>query len=147
MTFAEFDEPVDAHKVAFQACIEVAVQDTVPGRISADARGRLRIAKRLEGEDARRGQAGMAAVREIFKVAGARAVLHSPVSFGLHLMGGLAIGQDERTSVVNSRFSLHGFPNIYAADSSVFPAAPGINPALTTMALSHRAGQEVLRNV
>lgn len=194
MTFAEFDEPVDSHRGAFQACksdeprfrkagfklenvfapptslamlypgfgarlqsfmlryrhqacIEVAVQDVVPGRISVDSRGRLKIAKRLEGEDARRGQAGLAAVREIFESAGARAILHSPMSFGLHLMGGLAIGQDERTSVVSSRFSLHGFPNIYAADSSIFPAAPGINPALTIMALSHRASQEVLRGV
>ncbi len=194
MTFAEFDEPVDAHRGAFQACksddprfrkagfklenvfapptsvamlypgfgarlqafmlryrhlacIEVAVHDTVPGRISVDSRGKLQIAKRLGGEDARRGQAGLVAVREILESAGARTILHCPMSFGLHLMGGLAIGQDAQRSAVDGRFSLHGFHNIYIADSSIFPAAPGINPALTIMALSHRASQEVLRDV
>lgn len=194
MTFAEFDEPVDAHKGAFQACksddprfrkagfklenvfapptsvamlypgfgarlqafmlryrylasVEVAVQDTVPGRISVDARGKLRIAKRLEGEDVRRGKAGLLAVREILESVGARTIMHCPMTFGLHLMGGMAIGRDAQSSTVGVGFNLHGFPNIYAADSSIFPAAPGINPALTIMALSHRASQEILKGV
>ncbi len=194
MTFAEFDEPVDAHRGAFQACksddprfrragfklenvfapptsvgmlypgfgarlqefmlryrhlasLEVAVQDVVPGRISVDARGRLRIAKRLEGEDLRRGQAGLRAVREILERAGARTILHCPIGFGLHLMGGVAIGQDARRAAVDERFNLRGFPNIYIADSSIFPAAPGVNPALTIMALGHRASQEILHAV
>ena len=44
-------------------------------------------------------------------------------------------------------FRLHGFDNIYAADSSVFPNAPGINPSFTIMALSSMAGDRILRDV
>jgi choline dehydrogenase-like flavoprotein len=40
---------------------------------------------------------------------------------------------------------VHGHPNVFAADSSIFPSAPGINPSYTIMALSHRAAQEMLR--
>jgi len=54
------------------------------------------------------------------------------------------MGTDPKNSVVNERFQLHGFANIFVADSSIFPAAPGINPALTIMALSHRASLAVL---
>ena len=64
---------------------------------------------------------------------------------GLHLMGGCAIGNDERTSVVNEAFQVHGMNNLYIADSSVFPDAPGINPSLTIMALSHQAAASILR--
>lgn len=192
MTFAAFDDPVDAHRGAFQACksdepafrrmgfklenvfappiatamlfpgwgrrlqefmlryrylacIEVAVQDAAPGRISVDSRGRLRIDKRLGTEDRRRGRAGLRAVREILLSVGARSLLHCPMSFGLHLMGGMAIGGDDSRSVVGMGFRLHGFPGVFAADSSIFPAAPGINPALTIMALGHRASREILK--
>lgn len=192
MTFAALDEPVDAHRGAFQACksdeprfrragfklenvfappgavamlypgwgrrlqafmlryrylasVEVAVQDVVPGRLTVDARGRLRIAKRLAGEDARSGRAGLRAVREILEAVGAREILHCPTTFGLHLMGGMAIGGDPARSVVDEGFRVHGNPGVYAADSSVFPAAPGVNPALTIMAMAHRAAGEILR--
>jgi choline dehydrogenase-like flavoprotein len=46
--------------------------------------------------------------------------------------------------VVGPDFKVHGTKNIYAADSSIFPDAPGINPSLTIMALSLRGAQEVL---
>jgi choline dehydrogenase-like flavoprotein len=55
------------------------------------------------------------------------------------------MGTDPKNSVVNERFQLYGFPNIFVADSSIFPAAPGINPALTIMALSRKASQSILQ--
>jgi choline dehydrogenase-like flavoprotein len=45
--------------------------------------------------------------------------------------------------VVDPEFRVHGLPNLVAADSSVFPSAPGINPSFTIMALSQRAGQSM----
>nr|BAL58173.1 glucose-methanol-choline oxidoreductase [uncultured Acetothermia bacterium] len=190
MVFALFDEPVEAHKGAFQAiksddprfraqgfklenvfappigvamllpgfgarhhalmkkyrfmgCIEVAVRDTTPGELKLDRSGRLLIRKELGAEDQRRRRAGLAVIEEVFRAVGAREVIVSAVGLGLHLMGGCAIGTDPKSSVVNERFQLHGFPNIFVADSSIFPAAPGINPALTIMALSHRASQSL----
>lgn len=191
MVFALFDEPVDAHKGAFQAiksddpafrrqgfklenvfagpiglamllpgfgprhralmeryrylaCMEVAVRDVTPGTLRVTRAGGLVIRKRLGTEDQRRLQAGIEVIREIFRVAGAREVIVSPVGLGFHLMGGCAIGSDPTRAVVNDRFQVHGFPHLFAADSSIFPAAPGINPALTIMALSHRASVGML---
>ncbi|MCS7197757.1 MAG: GMC family oxidoreductase [Candidatus Bipolaricaulota bacterium] len=192
MVFALFDEPVDAHKGAFQAiksddprfraqgfklenvfappvavamllpglgkrhhelmrkyrflgCIEVSVRDTTPGELRLDRSGRLLIHKKLGSEEHRRRRAGLTVIEEIFRAVGAREIIIPTLGLGLHLMGGCAIGADLKNSVVNENFQLHGFSNIFVADSSIFPAAPGINPALTIMALSHKASQALVR--
>jgi choline dehydrogenase-like flavoprotein len=54
------------------------------------------------------------------------------------------MGADPAKSVVNPDFQVHGCPNLFAADSSVFPSAPGINPSFTIMALSHRAAAQMI---
>ena len=46
-------------------------------------------------------------------------------------------------SVVNPDFEFHGFKNMFCADSSIFPNAPGINPSLTIMALSKMASEKI----
>lgn len=185
MTFAEFGDPVDAHKGAFQsvksadsglrkkgyklenvfappvsvamlfagvgaplqafmmnyrhlACVEVAVRDEATGEMSLDRRGRLRVHKVLTDNDEARRDDGLSLVRNLFESLGAKSVFQSPLYFGLHLMGGCAIGTDPRSSVVDETFQVHGVPNLYCADTSVYPLAPGINPALTCMALSHK---------
>lgn len=132
-------------KYRSMGCIEVAVRDTTPGELSLDRWGRLLIRKELGAEDRKRRQAGLAVIEEIFRAVGAQQIIVSSVGLGLHLMGGCAIGTDPKSSVVTERFHVHGFPNIFVADSSIFPAAPGINPALTIMALSHRASQSILQ--
>ncbi|GMW02895.1 MAG: oxidoreductase [Candidatus Hydrogenedentota bacterium] len=185
MTFAEFDEPVDAHKGAFQsvkssdsglrkrgyklenvyappasvamlyqgygapiqqfmaryrhyACLEVAVRDEAAGEMRVDSKGRLSIRKPLTDQDKRRRDDGLALVREIYESLNARRVYVSPLCFCLHLMGGCPIGIDPRTSVVNEAFQVHDLPDVFVADTSTYPNAPGINPALTCMALAHR---------
>jgi choline dehydrogenase-like flavoprotein len=192
MVFGLFDEPIDAHKGAFQAiksddarfrlggfklenvfappigvalllpgfgqrhhalmkryrsmgCMEVAVRDTTPGELVLDRSGRLRIHKKLGAEDRQRRQRGLSVIEDIFRAVGAREIIISSVGLGLHLMGGCPTGTDPKNSVVNERFQLHGFPTIFVADSSIFPAAPGINPALTIMALSQKASQSILQ--
>ena len=74
-----------------------------------------------------------------------RQVLESPLYFGLHLMGGSRMGVDPATSVVEPDYRLRGFDNIYVCDSSLYPNAPGINPALTVMALAQRLSEELTR--
>jgi len=185
MTFAEFDEPVDAHKGAFQsvkssdpglrqrgyklenvfappvsvailfqgtgrtlqefmlryrhfACVEVAVRDEAVGELEVDRRGRLRIRKVLTDNDLARRDDGVQVVRDMFRALGAKTIFQSSLYFGLHLMGGCTMGTDPATSVVGDTFQVHDHPNLYCADTSVYPLAPGINPALTCMALSHR---------
>ena len=128
----------------YLACIEVAVRDVGRGRIKLNKKGQLLIEKTLSKEDKKRAEQGMRVVQEIFTVTGAKKILHSPYLFGLHLMGGVSIGTDPKTSVVNPDFQLHTHENIYLADSSIFPRAPGINPAFTIMSLSHLASQRIV---
>lgn len=124
-------------------CIEVCVRDTNPGEIKISRKGKPIIKKTLNAEDVRRRDAGMSAIRNILHSTGAREVLHGDFGIGLHLMGGLGLGQDATRSVVNPDFTVHGSRRIHAADSSVFPNAPGINPALTIAALSLKASEHI----
>jgi choline dehydrogenase-like flavoprotein len=129
------------------ACIEVAVRDTNPGRIRVNARGTAVVEKRLNDEDVRRRDRGLAAIRNIFLSTGATEIIEGNVAIGLHLMGGCNIGVDPTRSVTSPDFHLHGFDNIYAGDSSIFPNAPGINPSYTIMALASMAGERIRRDL
>lgn len=53
-----------------------------------------------------------------------------------HTSGGNAFGADERRGVVDAGGRVHGTDNLYVADSSLFPTAPGVNPSWTIMALA-----------
>ena len=129
------------------ACIEVAVRDTNPGRIRINGRGQAVVEKRLNDEDKRRRDRGMQAIRNIFLSTGATDIIEGNVAIGLHLMGGCNLGVDPAASVTGPDFRLHGFNNVYAADSSVFPNAPGINPSFTIMALASKAGDQIVRDL
>ncbi len=126
------------------ACIEVAVRDTQPGRIRVSRSGAPIITKPLNDEDHRRRDRGLAAIRNIFLSTGAKEIIEGDIAIGLHLMGGCNLGTDPSRSVTAPDFRLHGFNNVYAADSSVFPDAPGINPSLTIMAIASKAAQQIL---
>jgi choline dehydrogenase-like flavoprotein len=192
MHYAFFDDPVDAHKGAFQtvkskdlglrqrgfklenvfappiatamlvpgwgpehqktmrryrhmACLEVCVRDEATGRIRVAGSGRLRVEKRLTDQDEARLQDGTEVAEQLFRACGAREVLHSPLLFGVHLMGGCGMGTDPARSVVHEGFALHTHPDVFIADSSAFPNAPGINPSLSVMALAHCAAERILK--
>jgi len=126
------------------ACIEVAVRDTEPGTIRMRG-SHIVIEKKLNAEDKRRRDQGLAVVDHIFRSTGAKRIIRGGLPIGLHLMGGCAMGIHPETSVVDSQFRMHGEKNIYIADSSIFPSAPGINPSLTIMALSLRGANQMLK--
>ncbi len=133
-------------RLPYFACIEVCTRDTAPGRIRVTRRGQTVIDKPQNAEDRARYQRGITVIDEIFKSTGAREIVHGGIGIGLHLMGGCAIGTDAASSVVDPEFKLHGYRRIFAADSSIFPNAPGINPSLTIMALAKMAAQSIQRN-
>ena len=60
-----------------------------------------------------------------------------------HLMGGCAMGRDERDSVTDAWGRVHGVPWLRVADSSLFPDALEINPYVTVMALADRVAERV----
>ncbi|MDZ7732328.1 MAG: GMC family oxidoreductase [Acidimicrobiia bacterium] len=127
------------------SCFEVAIRDDNVGTIRVGRGGNMVVDKSLTAADEAKKQAGLDFSAELHDAAGAREVILCDTTFGLHLMGGCALGTDPATSVVGPDFRVHGHPNLYAADSSVFPSAPGINPSYTIMALSLRAAKEMLR--
>jgi choline dehydrogenase-like flavoprotein len=128
------------------ACVEVCSRDTQPGRIRVNRRGKAVVVKVQNAADLARYRKGLAVIDEIFRITGAKQILHGDIGIGLHLMGGCAMGTDARRSVVSPDFHLHGYPNIFCADSSIFPNAPGINPSLTIMALSEKAAAHIIKD-
>ena len=124
-------------------CAEVAVRDENAGEIMVDKKGKLVVKKELTEQDRSRMNQGVDVLKEILAASGAKRVVESPMYFGLHLMGGARMGIDDITAAVDPDFRLKNQKNIFVCDSSLFPNAPGINPALTIMALAHKLGQQL----
>jgi len=127
------------------ASIEVAIRDTNPGEIKVGKNNKTIVHKELDAVDLKRKSMGYDAIKNIFYSQGAKRVIEGEFGIGLHLMGGCAIGVDGSKSVIDPEFRLHDEKNIFCADSSIFPNAPGINPSLTIMALSKMAAQKYIK--
>ncbi len=59
---------------------------------------------------------------------------------GDHQMGTARMGEDPASSVVDRNCRLHGVPNVFVVDSSIFPTGFGLNPMVTVMANALRVG-------
>lgn len=55
-----------------------------------------------------------------------------------HAMGGLRMGDDPTSSVVNRELAFHGLANLSVASCAVFPSGSSSNPTFTLMALAMR---------
>ena len=131
-------------KYRYLACLEFAICDEPVGRLRMDRHGELIREKRLTHQDRQRIRRGRALAMELLAAGGAQEVIPCETAFGLHLMGGCPIGTNPDNSVVGPDFRVHGHHHLFAADSSVFPTAPGINPSFTIMALSLKASGEMI---
>jgi choline dehydrogenase-like flavoprotein len=131
----------------YLASMEVAIRDEATGKLSLGKGGKLLIDKKMTDQDMSRGQKGVEFVQEMYSKIGAKEIIKCDQGFGLHLMGGCAIGTDGKKSVVNPEFRVHDTKRIFIADSSVFPSAPGLNPSLTIMALSQKALPHIERSL
>lgn len=60
------------------------------------------------------------------------------IPHGAHIMGGMRMGTDPRTSVTGSHGLVRHMDNVLVADGSVFPTSGGQNPTLTIMATALR---------
>jgi cholesterol oxidase len=56
-----------------------------------------------------------------------------------HILGGVPMGSDATEGVVNEKFEVHGYPNMYILDGSIVQGNLGVNPSLTITALSEYA--------
>lgn len=64
-----------------------------------------------------------------------------------HQMGTCRMGDSERKSVVDPKGKVWGVESLYVADASVFPSASGVNPMITTMAISDWISRGVARGL
>lgn len=133
-------------KYRYMSSIEVAVRDDASGRLRVKG-SKLIVDKKITAADRTKADYGLALVREMYSDLGASRVIQCKQGFGLHLMGGCPIGLDSSRSVVAPDFRLQGQKNIFIADSSLFPSAPGLNPSLTIMALSQMAVKSIREEV
>jgi gluconate 2-dehydrogenase alpha chain len=84
-------------------------------------------------------------LRRMMTAAGAAVALAVPDTInsgglptGSHVMGGMMMGPDPRTSVTDAYGRVHGLDNVYVADGSVFVTSGAHNPTLTLMAVALR---------
>ncbi len=146
-----FDELGAAHqdvmmKYRQMSSIEVAIRDEASGNLKVSG-SKLIVNKQITRADKQKADHGLALVRQMYADLGAEKVIQCKQGFGLHLMGGCAIGSDSSASVVGPDFRVHGQKNIFIADSSIFPSAPGLNPSLSIMAFSEMAVIEIKKEL
>lgn len=60
-----------------------------------------------------------------------------------HQCGTARMGNDARTSVVDTYCRSHDHPNLFITDASVLPTSAAVNPALTVAALAIRAARHI----
>jgi choline dehydrogenase-like flavoprotein len=64
-----------------------------------------------------------------------------------HIMGGCAMGEDERTSVINSDCRFHHAENLSIIDGSAFPTSIGANPQLSVYGLALKQASKLAKQL
>jgi len=74
-----------------------------------------------------------------------RAKIKAPVAlYSAHQMGSARMAASREGGVADPEGRVYGVEGLLVADASAFPAASGVNPMLTIMALAHRATSAAL---
>ena len=145
----------------------VMVSDKGNGRVRATDDGRADIQYEFAKADVDRIKQGMVVTAQVLLAGGAREVF-APVHgvgthataeglgaaladrdirdftlYASHPMATCRMGTDPATSVVDGTGQAHQLPGLHIADASVFPTSLGVNPQLTTLAVSTFIGRQV----
>ena len=83
---------------------------------------------------------------EIFKAAGATDIVGDDSPRGSYWLGGIRMGSDQARSVTNGYGQCHDVKNLFIAGPMLIPAAIGIQPTLTVVAMSNRVADYIGRN-
>ena len=85
---------------------------------------------------------------ELHKAAGATRIVTQELWIDQpgHLLGTARMGNDPRTSVVNSYGKSHDVDNLYLADGSIFVTSGSANPTCTISALALRVGKGLVED-
>lgn len=90
----------------------------------------------------------VAKLKEKLRQAGYPIVLSRPFDRRTpsHQCGTAKMGQDPKSSVVDTYCRVHDHPNLFITDASVLPTSAAVNPALTIAALAIRAAEHIKQN-
>jgi choline dehydrogenase-like flavoprotein len=70
-----------------------------------------------------------------------------PIAGVAHQCGTVRFGDDPATSALDVNCKAHDLDNLYVVDTSFFPSASAVNPALTAMANALRVGDHLLERM
>ena len=70
-----------------------------------------------------------------------------PIEGVAHQCGTVRFGDDPRNSALNVDCRAHDVDNLYVVDTSFFPSAGAVNPALTAMANAMRVGDHLMERM
>ena len=60
-----------------------------------------------------------------------------------HILGGSPMGNSISEGLLNDKFEVFGYPNMYVIDGSVLQANPGVNPSFSSAALAEYAVDQI----
>jgi len=83
---------------------------------------------------------------ELLDAAGAQKKWHFPIGeqeFAVHLLGTCRMGNDPKTSVINSDHRAHDVKNLFLCDGSSLVTSGRGQPTMTIMALAYRAADRI----
>lgn len=63
----------------------------------------------------------------------------------VHALGGVPEGPDRESGVVDAAGEVHGYPGLLVMDGSRLPAAAGVNPSATILAMAEQSVEAVIR--
>ena len=69
---------------------------------------------------------------------------HQSPGLDIHEMGGVRMGRDPKTSLLNKWNQLHACPNVFVTDGSCMTSTSTQNPSLTFMAITARAADHAV---
>jgi choline dehydrogenase-like flavoprotein len=147
--------------------IGVQLRDTSVGAVGLANDGALRARYGLNEEDTRKVTFGIARAAEVHFAAGATEVYPNIPRAGVlrpgdldrfestrfkpsdlrleafHPMGTARISADPRQGVCAPDGSVRGTRDLYVADASLFPTAPGVNPMMTIIAFAKQVSRGI----
>jgi gluconate 2-dehydrogenase alpha chain len=110
----------------------------------------LRITHRLHENEERLHQFMVERAEEILRQMGATRTWSGPSYTGVlssHELGGCRMGHDPAASVVDDTLEVHDTPGLFVFSGAAFPSGCAINPTLTLMAMSLRAGEALAQRL
>lgn len=65
----------------------------------------------------------------------------------VHNLGGVPMGADARSGVIDEHGEVHGYPGLYVIDGAAVPSATGVNPSASIAAMAERNVEHAIRRI